>query len=145
MGVEEGGFTSCAEREEGTRSDCCWWEVRTEKVIYIYIKHPFSLTCRETHGNNDFCPAGGERGRRWVVQPRSGVNLPLEVKIKEIHNTDQTDKCILIKHKYVHCTHRVKFRHPVGGALPSQEELLWGVELQPDVQSKLQKQEDSDW
>ncbi len=41
----------------------------------------------------------------------------------------------------IDCTHWVKIRQVVGGALPAQEVLLWGVELQPDVQSKLQKQE----
>ncbi len=37
-------------------------------------------------------------------------------------------------------THRIKSRQAVGGALPPQEELLWGVKLQPNVQSKLQTQ-----
>ena len=86
MGVEECGFTSWEERVKGTRSDWCWWKGRTEKVTHC----PFSLTCRETHGNNDFCLAGGERGRRWVVQSCSGVNLPLEVHIKKILTKTQT-------------------------------------------------------
>lgn len=50
-------------------------------------------------------------------------------------------KKITVYNQYVDCTHWVKIRQVVGGALPAQEVLLWGVELQPDVQSKLQKQE----
>lgn len=34
-------------------------------------------------------------------------------------------------------THRIKWRKTEGGALPAQEELLWSVELQSKVQSKL--------
>lgn len=34
-------------------------------------------------------------------------------------------------------THRVKWRKTEGGGLPAQEELLWSVELQSKVQSKL--------
>ena len=34
-------------------------------------------------------------------------------------------------------THWVKVRQTVGGTLPTQEELLWSVELQLEVQSKL--------
>lgn len=27
--------------------------------------------------------------------------------------------------EYVHCTHRVEIRHPVGGALPAQKVFFW--------------------
>lgn len=40
--------------------------------------------------------------------------------------------------KYLSCPHRVKVRQAIGGALPAQEVLLWGVELQTNVQRKLQ-------
>lgn len=38
-------------------------------------------------------------------------------------------------------THRIKWRKTEGGALPAQEELLWSLELQLKVQSKLVKRD----
>lgn len=96
VSVEEGGFTGCAGQEEETRSDWCWWqEEKTEKVKYC----PFFLTCWETHGNNDFCLAGGERGRWRVVQPRSAVNLPLESSNKTLTNIQTQTKPTNIEKK----------------------------------------------
>lgn len=46
-----------------------------------YMMSPFTLTCRKTHGNNDFCVAGGEGSRQWVVRPRIRVKLYLEDEI----------------------------------------------------------------
>lgn len=64
VGVKEGGFTRCGEREEGTRSESRGRKGRSE----IRDTPSAFLTCRETHGNNDFCLVGGERGRRRVVK-----------------------------------------------------------------------------
>lgn len=133
VGVKEGGFTRCGEREEGTRSESRGRKGRSE----IRDTSSAFLTCRETHGNNDFCLVGGERGRRRVVKWCSVVNLPLKVCMNRNINTNTEKKQQSL---YVHCTHWVKIRQAVGGALPAQEVLLWGVELQSNVQSKLQKQ-----
>ena len=81
VGVEEGGFTGCAGREQDQTGVSGW---RREQKRWN-TDCP-SLTCWETHSNDDFCLAGGERGRRRVVQPRSAVNLPLESSKKTLTN-----------------------------------------------------------
>lgn len=83
MGVEEGGFTRCGERQE-VKPDQNGVAGRIDQKCVVYRR--FFLTCRETDCNNDFCLAGGERGRRWVVKRCSAVNLPLEVQIKKNAN-----------------------------------------------------------
>lgn len=42
-----------------------------------------SLTCRETHCNNNLRLAGGKRGRRWVIKRCSAVTLPLGQKVQK--------------------------------------------------------------
>lgn len=39
---------------------------------------PISLTCRKTHSDDHFCPAGRQRGGRRVKQPGVRIELPLE-------------------------------------------------------------------
>lgn len=96
VAVEEGGFTRCGEREEGARSESCGRKERSE----ISDTPSTFLTCGETHGNNDFCFVGGERGRWRVVKWCSAVNLPLKVSMnKNINtNTDQrtANACMFI-------------------------------------------------
>lgn len=68
--------------EKGKRKHVGGREDQTGKKV---IHHPFSLTCGETHSNNNLCLAGGEGGRLRVIQPGRGVELPLIIQKKEKH------------------------------------------------------------
>lgn len=72
--------------------------------------------------------------QRWYVQTDGRTNQ------KHLASTE-TEKHFAGYR--AHFTHRVKIRQTVGGALPTQEELLWGMKRQPNVHRKLQKQEGS--
>lgn len=76
MSVEECGFTRCGETPE--RTTVLSFGPDEVQISAESSQERFVLTCGETHCNNHFGLAGGERRRRWIVKSCGAVQLPLQ-------------------------------------------------------------------